>query len=176
MALNQQQLVGLLQQAMREQQAGNAAAAEKTCRHIISLVPGEPNALQFLGLLCAGRGDEASGEQYMRESLASAPNQPHVLSNLGNLLNRTGRREEALEAYGKAVALKPDYVQAWQNYGSVLLEMERFESVVQVMGDAVSKGARSPAIYNLLGMAHRQQEDFDDAFSAFQAALSLDPN
>jgi predicted TPR repeat methyltransferase len=104
---------------------GRQDEALRLYTQILEAVPGQPDALHYLGLLRyqQGRVDEAI--DLIRRAVDAAPDYADAYSNLGNILGSAGRLPEAVETLRKAVALNPRHAHACNNLGSVLRRSNR---------------------------------------------------
>jgi len=172
----QQNIMGLLQRALAAQKAGDMPHAEQCCRDVLTLNPNQPDALQFLGLICRNTGRLDEGEEMMRRSLAINPNQPHVWSNLGNILRTRGQSVEALACYDKAIAQNQNYADAYQNRGLVKFDMRDFEGSVGDFSHVLAAKPQHLAALNMTGCCQRELEQFDAAEASFKKVLILKPD
>lgn len=169
------QIVTLLQEAMRDQSNGDPRAAEAACRKVLDLDSKNPDALQFLGLICHHSGRLEEGERLMRTSLEVNPGQPHTWNNLASLLDRTERSDEAVQCFQKAVKLNPGYVDAWANLGKVLSDQERFEEAGAALKQALKiKGDHRRALI-ALGTVYRHSDRADEAEECYRKVLAFEP-
>ncbi|MCH7805586.1 MAG: tetratricopeptide repeat protein [Proteobacteria bacterium] len=171
------QISQLLTGALEYQRRGDLAGAEAACRAILKKDPGQPDALQLLGLIAETRGDLEEAETLMRESLAANPAQPHVLNNLGNLLNKKGEGANALKTLKKATQMHPEYGDAWYNMGKVLFDLEDFDAAITSLEKAKTTWPhREPKPQTLLGNIAKHKKDYEKARKHFEEALKANPN
>ena len=98
---------------------GDINQAEKIYRRVLDIVPGHPDALNFLGMIAMVRGRRPEAIELIRQSLAADPSQGERYVNLSNVLLTSGRMAEAVEALERAVALVPDSATAYCNLGVI---------------------------------------------------------
>ena len=170
------QVATLLQEAMRAQSQGDPQAAEAACRKALKIEPQNPDAMQFLGLICRHSGRLEEGEKLMRASLQINPNQPHTWNNLGNLLSHQGRDEEALELYRKAISLNKDYQEAWRNLGLAETKLGLLEEARKSLGTALELNPGDVHSLNAMGLVHKELEQYEAAIRNYDAALAIEPN
>jgi len=111
------QVRDLLQDALNHLNRADFAKGEDALLNTLSQHPGEPDALQLLGVLRRAQGKTKEAEELFKRSLEERPDQPHVQHNLGNLLRIDGRHDEGIAALREAIRLKPNYAEAWFNLG-----------------------------------------------------------
>jgi predicted CXXCH cytochrome family protein len=93
------------------------AAVEATARLILSRVPDQPLALEWLGLARANQGFRDEAIDLLRKAAALDPGRVETQFNLGLHLAARGDRAEAIAAFERAVAGRPNFVLAWFHLG-----------------------------------------------------------
>jgi tetratricopeptide (TPR) repeat protein len=164
-----------LGEALALAQAGQADRATALLDRILQAVPGEPDALQLLGMIARGRGDNVSAADYLRRSLASRPGQAPLLNTLGNTLLDLGQLDEAIAAYHQAVALQPRFGDAFTNLGLACLGAGRGDDAVEALDRAVTIDPANAKAWAALGRAHGFLGLRDKALAAFRRSLALRP-
>ena len=87
---------------------GNVNAAEQDLRHVLTLTPNNPDALNALGFILADkteRFDEAYG--FISRALAQKPDDPAIIDSMGWILFRQGKLDEAVLRLQHAYSLYP---------------------------------------------------------------------
>lgn len=104
-----------LEMAVRLQRREQFDEAEKIYVSVLSLVPDEPNALNFLGVLRhqQGRVDEAL--HFIARSIQQQPGDGGPWLNLANVLLESGQYQDAVDALKRVVELKPDSTGVYNN-------------------------------------------------------------
>jgi len=158
------------------QRRGDLAAATRAVEAAHALVPGQPEAMRWLGEFARARGDEAAAESWWRASLAAHEPQPAVYNNLGNLLARSGRLEPALAALARATALEPRYTDAHYNLARVLHRAGRHAEAGPALQRAMHlPGGPREAMLQLAARLHEAAGQFEPALQAIDAAIALAP-
>ncbi|MEA3120130.1 MAG: hypothetical protein QOI13_3400 [Paraburkholderia sp.] len=107
--------------------AGEADEAEKLCRRVLAVWPGQADALHLLGLMASARGHLDLAIDHLHQACLP-PLAPAVYSsNLADLYRRKGLLAEAEAAARRAVAKDPNLVPGWNILGMVLQEAGKFE-------------------------------------------------
>ena len=109
-----------LESAVQAIQAEDIERAREVLAEILLAHPGQPDALQFLGILHHRQGDTDRAEELIRQALAAAPGEAGIVLNLGNVLYESGRAVEAVEAFRHAIEIDPSSSPAWHNLGTAL--------------------------------------------------------
>lgn len=157
-------------------QRGDLPQATAAVQAALALVPGQPEALRWLGDLARARGDDAAAEAAWRQSLDAAAAQPAVWNNLGNLLARTARIDEALAAFAHAIALAPDYAEAHYNQARVLHRAGRSAEAAAALQRALAlPGGPREAMLQLAALLHEGAGRLEQALATLDLALELAP-
>ena len=127
-----------LGRAVTCQQQGRLRDAERLCREVLAVKPGDHDAQHLLGLLCHQQGRSGEAIELLGALIARRADAP-ALSNYGLVLQDLKRHGEALASYDQALKLKPDFADALNNRGTALIELGRH-------GEAVASFDRAIAI------------------------------
>ncbi|WP_281299695.1 MULTISPECIES: tetratricopeptide repeat protein [unclassified Iodidimonas] len=165
-----------LQTALSMAQSGRLGEAEALLSRLLEQWPDQPDALQLMGLVKRGQGDQIAAIEFFQRSLAMNPAQPHVLNNLGNALLASARRDEAVAAYRRAIALNADYADARLNLGRLLLDDGHLDEARHVLEQATKLAPGSVKIWSAYGRALRALADYEQAVAAFEQALRIKPD
>ncbi len=162
--------------AAAAQRHGDLAAATAEAEAALALVPGQPEALRWLGDLARARGDEAQAEAHWRASLATNEAQPAIWNNLGNLLARTNHVEASLAAFARAIALQPDYAEAHYNLARVLHRAGHgVEAAASLQNALALKGGPREAMLQLAARLQENAGRLDEALGTLEMALQRAP-
>lgn len=97
--------------------------------------------------------------------------------NLGDLFNKTGNIEAALDYYQQALNLQPDRPGIHQIMGNIFWEKENQTKAIEHYQKAIALHPQQPFIlYKRLGDLLQKKGQHPDAISAYQTALTLQPN
>lgn len=146
-----------LSAAFDHHRSGRLLEAETLYRRILDADPDNAAALQLLGSLLAGRGDDAAAISLFRRSLAQEPANPDVRFNLAVVLGRLGSHGESEAAIRQVLALVPDYPAAWNNLGLLRRASGGQEIAEAAFRRAVSaRPGFAEAWFNLAGLLDGQ--------------------
>jgi tetratricopeptide (TPR) repeat protein len=120
----------LMQTAIRHQQAGQTAEAEKIYAGILEEEPEQADALCMLAVLALLRGDLDGAIDLLRRATISRPDFADAHKNLGALLLKKGLVDEATIANRRAEMLAPDYLDRVKNIGNMVWEKGRKEEAI----------------------------------------------
>lgn len=106
--------VVLLQQVNVWYRDGRFAEAEEACAEALALDPGNPDALNLLGMCLNTRGETGKAVHLLRRA-ARIEQSGRMWSNLGVVLSSNREYVAAITAYRQAVRLDPNNVTNWTN-------------------------------------------------------------
>ena len=176
MALEQQQVVELLQEAVGALESGDPARAKRSCNEILADEPRQVEALHLIGLVFKKSGELEEAAKRIRMALNIVPNQPQAHNNLGNILAALGKTDEAMKSYEEATRLDPLFADPWFNKGLLEVATGRHYQAIESHKKAVSRNPHDPRFLNALGIAHKYMDQLDEAIEVFRQALELEPD
>jgi predicted TPR repeat methyltransferase len=154
-------------------------AAERALDEILQALPGQPDAMHFLGVLrhTQGRTDEAIG--LIRAALGQTPDNAGAWSNLGNVLLSAGRIDEATRAYEAGVEAAPNHVDAapaLTNLGTVYRKQGRPVEAEAACKRALELRPDSGEAWYSLSQALMAQGKLHEGLIANSRAIALWPH
>lgn len=157
---------------LRLNAVGEAAKLLEVAR---AQAPDDPQVLLLMGNaeLRAGRAAEASA--LLQRAAELAPEDPRVLGQLAVSHLATGQNSEALAALNATLDLNEDASALGYAMVFVHLRAGAFADALQVAEDLRRKFPESAVAANLEGGAHAGLGQLEQARSAFETALGLDP-
>ena len=168
-------IAGWFRTALAHQRAGRAADAERVCREILSVNPGDSQALHLLALIEHQRGRSEDAIAHIRLAIARNGRDPAFHHNLGNILGARGRLAEAKICYERALALAPGSADTLYNLGNICQDLGQpgqaaayFEKALQLRPEVVE-------LHNNLGTALQDLGRLDEAIARYNHALALRP-
>lgn len=112
--------------ASEHHRAGRTAEAERLYNEILSISPGQADALHLLGVLRLQAGRPAEAVDMMRQAIASDAKEPVFHSNLGHALNAMGRTEDAAMSFAQSLLLLCNSGDASTNIGALSALIRRY--------------------------------------------------
>jgi len=165
------EVVSPLQRAMTAHQSGRLSEAETLYRDFLRKSPHHPNALHFLGVLLAQRGDVIGASDLFRRASKAEPMNALFHSLLGKALLSLNRHAEALPAYEAAIKLNPTFVEALYGRGVALLGLKRLSEGIENFDTVLRlQPANLDALYNR-ATASLQLGKYAEALTGFDAIL-----
>jgi tetratricopeptide (TPR) repeat protein len=115
----------LFDQAVRAEETGNFAEAERLYRIIMKSDPADAAAPFNLGNMLRGRGGNVEAEDAFRAATRADPTFAQAWYNLADLLDEQGRAAAAIECLRKALQSAPGYFDAVFNLALLLQRTDR---------------------------------------------------
>jgi tetratricopeptide (TPR) repeat protein len=115
----------LFDQAVRAEETGNFAQAERLYRIVMNSDPADAAAPFNLGNMLRSRGGNVEAEDAFRAATRADPTFAQAWYNLADLLDEQGRTEAAIECLRKALQGAPGYVDACFNLALLLQRTDR---------------------------------------------------
>jgi tetratricopeptide (TPR) repeat protein len=165
----------LIQTAMRHQQAGELADAEKVYRDILQLHPEQPDALALLATIVLRRGDIDAAIDLLRRAIISKPDFSDAHKSLGALLAKKGEFEEAIHSYQRALELRPADAKAHFDLGNILISRDQLDAAIEAYSKAIELRPDFGEAHNNLGNALSRKGLAEEAMESYRRAVMLKP-
>jgi len=143
-----------LGQAVALHQAGRLSEAAGLYGKVLSVDPGNPDALHLLGLVARRKGKSDEGIQLMMEAVKRDPLLVSAHFNLANALLETGRLEEAEASFHRLLHLQPDDPGIQAQLGRLLLRRGAFAESEPLFARAFAR-ASDPRVHLAAERARR---------------------
>ncbi len=150
--------------------------AELIYRRVLDVLPDQPDALHFLGILLHQRGRNDEAIEYIEKSIAFDSTLPDRHNNLGNVLLELERPDEAAAAYRRAITLNPGHADAYNNLGALLRATGHLEQSRDAYLKAVELDPEHVDAYNNLGNLMSGQGKVNEAVAYYCKAITLIPD
>ncbi|MCP4621263.1 MAG: tetratricopeptide repeat protein [Bradyrhizobium sp.] len=169
------EIANLLNLAVSQLGAGDLHAAREGCRFVLTLVPGQPDALHLLGASFLDEQPDQA-EACFQEALASDPRNPLFACSLGLALYNQRKFEEALAMFTKAVRRQTDYREAHIHRGQTLRALGRGDEAIAAFGAALAQDGE-----DLAALRHRAEclfelGRFGEAVADYDRLLDVAPD
>jgi uncharacterized protein (TIGR02466 family) len=168
-------LESTLRRAWRRLQAGDPAAAVRTCRDILAADPDCLPALN-LGAIAAfqgGGGGEAI--RLLEHAIARYPDDREAYYNLGVVQQARGEMDRAADNFARAASRDPNFADAQYNHATALMELGRAEDAIAAYERCIGADPGYTPAYSGLAFVLRGLRRFDDAVQAYERGLARQP-
>ncbi len=156
--------------------AGRLPQAEAVCRRLLSVDPGDADALHLLGLIADRAGHRDAGIELVGRAIAADGRNAQFYANLGLMLESAGQLDKAIEANTHAARIDPGNFAAWFNLGNEHRSRDNLDAAVEAYQTALTIRPTRFDILANLGGTLAARGDHADAVSAYRRALALAPN
>ncbi len=157
------------------QRRNQLAEAEEIYLAVLSQLPTEGNALNFLGVLRhqQGRNEEALG--LIALAIDNLPGVAGPWLNLANVLLESGYYDDAAKALQQVIELEPDLVLAYNNLGVLHTRQERWELAEQCFKQAIERDPKIDYLhFNLANLCFKTGR-FRESSEHGMRSLGLEP-
>ncbi|MCT7992025.1 tetratricopeptide repeat protein [Laspinema olomoucense] len=168
------QLDVLLADAFKLYESGSFTRAEQKFCQVLEMDLTHPQALCGLGMVYYRQGLYEDALDYLEQSLEFDANQAICHYTQGLVLAKLGYLAEAATAYQQAIAIDPSYLNAYSELGNVCIERGDLTQAETAYRQRI---ALSPDFSSYVSLGHLfiAQQRIDEAISAYQPALELQP-
>lgn len=165
----------LLQEALRQYQAGHSQAAAQLCQRTLELDPAQADAWHLLAALAYRQGQIEAAQSAVAQAIGHRPQKAEYYSTLGCILQNKGLLQESLASHHRAIELAPDNAEFRCNLGTALQEARHLDQAADAYAMAIKLNPTLiEANYNLGNLCVAAQR-LPEAELAFRRTLELAP-
>lgn len=95
--------------------------------------------------------------------------------NLGVTYRDAGNLSDAENALETAYRIAPEKEDVAETFGTICLMQKKLSKVQQICMDSLDLNPLNPHLWNLLGVSEFQSDNFEEASSYFEQAVSINP-
>ena len=95
--------------------------------------------------------------------------------NLGVTYRDAGKLQDAENALEMAFSIAPEKEDVGETYATICLMQKKFSKVQQICMETLDFNPLNPHLWNLLGVTEFQTENFEEASTYFEQAVSINP-
>lgn len=161
-----------LNKAVKLHRHGHTQDALRIYRKILKQEPGNFDALQLLGAIELGRGQNEQAIELIARALAVQPGLPALHCNMGIGLMRLNRHMDAAEAFQKALNLDQQFLLAHFYLGRVFLDAKLPGNALPHLQTANELRPADSETVVMLAEALCLEHGFDAALSLVQKSIS----
>ncbi len=166
----------LLARAVECLQEEQFEEAERICREIKRINPGNVEAFRLMGKMAARQGRVGIAERQYRKALEIAPDYTGVVVDLGKLLRDDDRFEEAIACFRQAIEMEPENARFHDLLANALAPAALTYEAIKAHQKAIELNPKLAIAW--LGLGHmlktvgRQKE----AIEAYHKCYELEPD
>jgi Flp pilus assembly protein TadD len=153
---------------------GDMPAARREGQAALRIRPGDPRALQLMGIVCCQSGDVKQGAAFLRHAIDQGADTPDTRLNLARALVELGQLAEAEEICRTAPGVSTSR-DMQRMHADVLKAQGRHWEAITAYEQLVASRPDDFEAWNNLGNARHATGDFEGAQSALQRAKALNP-
>jgi tetratricopeptide (TPR) repeat protein len=161
---------GRLRQAQGQFDKASAAYERAT-----ALAPNDPEPLLSLVKLDVAQGHADRARTRLETLLAARPDHLFGHGLLGEVLALSGHSQEADVQFREASRVNPKWITPWLDWGGLWLAQKQPDQAVQVIQAGLKANPDSEELHMLLALAYSGQGQIDNAITAYDGALRLNP-
>ena len=158
----------IVRTAVAAHQRGDLDGAERGYREALTVHPGHPMAMHYLGVAHYQRDRIDEALALLRSAVDAQPNEAEFHNNLGLALAAAGRNDEAIAAYRRALELSPTHAIAFSNLGLALQLENRLPEAIDAFRSAVSLSPDFPQAHWNLGLALLANQEFAEGWREYE--------
>ena len=95
--------------------------------------------------------------------------------NLGVTYRDAGNLSDAENALETAYRIAPEKEDVAETFGTICLMQKKLSKVQQICMDSLDLNPLNPHLWNLLGVSEFQSDNYEEASSYFEQAVSINP-
>ena len=171
-----QETMDLLHRGMGLFQAGDLNGADFFFRRVIDANPKQFEALHFLGVIEATRGQFEEADRLISRSLKFNTQTPEAYLNHVRILNELKRPKDALKACDRSLALNPNNHEVLFHRGNALQELLQYAEAVGSYDKALAIRSDQAVLWSNRAGALWKLDRFEEAVESFDKALALKPD
>lgn len=167
-------VAGLLRQATDARRAGKGAEAQAALAQALQRAPGEPQALNLLGLIALDRRDFAAARDHFLGAAKADPKEPALWMNVASAERGLGSAEGERSALNQALGIDQRNLMAQIRMAQLQQRLDERQDAADSWAKALSLASGlpdlPPALADTLAEARRYVSDHKATFAAFVEA------
>lgn len=155
--------------------AGDLPTAKSAYERVLTIAPGDVDALNNLGVLLLSVRDLDRAEVMLRKAVTLAPRNASAWNNLGTVLRDRGQTPEAIAAYQRALAIDPRHTGARISLAQQYLAIGSLAQARDILEDVVAANPSAAEAQYTLGQVYELLGDRASALRAYGAFVRVAP-
>ena len=174
-AVSKDSVVTLMAEGRLRQAQGQFDKAGAAYERATALAPNDPEPLLALVNLDVAQNHTDRAKTRLEVLLAAQPD--HLIGHglLGEVLTLTAHPQEADAQFREATRVNSKWITPWLDWGGLWLAQKQPDQAVQVIQAGLKANPDSEELHMLLASAYSMQGQIDNAISAYDGALRLNP-
>ena len=167
--------IAIMAEARLRQAQGQFDKAGAAYERATALVPNDPEPLLSLVKLDVAQSHTDRAKTRLEALLAARPDHLFGHGLLGEVLALSGHPQEADAQFREASRVNPKWITPWLDWGGLWLAQKQPDQAVQVIQAGLKANPDSEELHMLLASAYSTQGQIDNAITAYDGALRLNP-
>ena len=134
-----------------------------------------PDKLNNQAILLASDGAYNAAIACFKRALVIQKENYLLWFNLGVTYRDAGELHDAKRALAMAYQIAPDKPDVAETYATIALMLKQLQEVKRICEDGLDYNPLNVQLWNLMGVADFQMEDFEEAAEFFEQAVSINP-
>src|SRR5262245_23645461 len=174
-AASKNSVVAIMAEGRLRQAQGQLDKAIVAYEHAMAMAPNDPEPLVTVVKLDIAQGHADRARARLDSILAATPDHPFGHGLLGEVLAFSGHIQEADVQFREASRVNPKWITPWLNWGQLWIGQKRPEQALQVIQAGLKTNPDSEELQMLLASVYSAQGQMDNAITAYDAVLRLNP-
>lgn len=154
---------------------GAVEEAREDLRRILTVNPGEANALALQAVIALVQDDKSRALELADQAVQANPDSAAALMALSYVKQADFKFDQAMEIIRSLVKKYPHQALAWARMSDLELGQGRLQQALQAADRAVALNPNLSMIQTVLGFAYLTMTQIDPSEAAFQKAIRINP-
>ncbi len=174
-AVSKDSVVAFMAEGRLRQAQGQLDKASAAYECATALLPNDPEPLLSLVKLDVAQSHADRARTRLDTLIATRPDHLFAHGLLGEVLALTGHPQEADAQFREASRVNPKWTTPWLDWGGLWLAQKQPDRAIQVIQAGLKANPDSEELQMLLASAYSTQGQIDDAITAYDGAMRLNP-
>jgi tetratricopeptide (TPR) repeat protein len=150
--------------------------ANKIGNWLVRCFPENPDALEVMSRVHYWLGDASEATKYWEKCLKLDRGYLHAYFGLGRLAADKGDFRQAAALFRKTMELNPASLAPRIELANALTQLGQAEEAIAVLKRSVPESPDAAEVLSLLGAAHLQRKEYQEAKACYEGAVAIDPH
>ncbi len=175
-AVSKDSVVAFMAEGRLRQAQGQLDKASAAYESATALLPNDPEPLLSLVKLDVVQRHADRARTRLDAVIATRPDHLFAHGLLGEVLALTGYPQEADAQFREASRVNPKWTTPWLDWGGLWLAQNQPDRAIQVIQAGLKANPDSEELHMLLASAYSTQGQIDNAITAYDGAMRLNPH